>query len=149
MPLVWTGAFVIVLIISLVFFLISSGSKVRRVLFFPNISNHELSGEVRYVPRQRGREGEIGMFVKEQFLGPTDIHHANLVPRNTTLTTILVRGNTLYLDISSDMILSSREVPLSFSEIMSTLRFAIAYNFHGLKDIIITIDGQQFRGHMK
>ncbi len=92
------------------------------------------------LPRGTG-EREIEFLVEDQILGPARISHGRLLPRATQINTLFVRDDRLYLDLSQDAIVESDDVRIPLDQALAGLEHSIRYNFRGIEDIVITIDG--------
>lgn len=129
------------LIIALVFFFALPPGRVGRTLFFPGTTAVELSAERRLVPRVRDDERSIELLVEEMLLGPTRITHSRIFPRETKLASLMLRGETVYLDLSESAMLQGSEVHVSTDIALEALRTSIRYNFRGIREVVITIAG--------
>jgi hypothetical protein len=99
--LVLLSIFVFVLTISILLYFITGNDLVKRVFFFPGMTNY--SGEIRRIPRQASLEDDVELFVKELILGPYSIEHFMVIPENTKLHTLFLRDRSVvYIDFSAD-----------------------------------------------
>ncbi|MCL1817723.1 MAG: GerMN domain-containing protein, partial [Spirochaetaceae bacterium] len=137
------GAFVLVFLIALVFFLFDGRTRINGVIFFPEPAQTGLSGEPRRIYRQETLEGNVRLLVREMLLGPMDIRHMNIFPPNTRLKSVFVRGAAVYLDFSPEILFLDTHTRLSFDELLAAVRQTVLFNFRQLADVIITINGQE------
>jgi hypothetical protein len=132
--------FILVLLISLAFFLIFPPDRANRTLFFPGTTELSLRGERRLLPRGTD-ERAIEFLVQDQILGPARIEHGRLLPRGTEINALLLRNATLYVDLSEDALVGSDAVRIPLDKALAGLEHAIRYNFRRVEEIIVTIDG--------
>ena len=131
-------------ILSVMLFFLAGNNLDRRILFFPGKGNY--SGEIRHVPRQKSREDNIEVFVKELILGPYSIDHYRIIPQKTKLQNLLLRNKSkLYIDFSADFIVSEEDLAIIPSEMIALIRKNLVYNFPFLKDVSISVDGQRLQ----
>jgi hypothetical protein len=140
--LVSAGAFFLLFLIALIFFLKDGRSLINCIIFFPEPAYSGVTGEPRRIYRQETPEKNLLFLVREMVLGPMDIRHTNIFPRNTRIRSVFVRGGTAYLDFSPDIIFTGGEVKMSFDELLAAIRKTVLFNFRQLSDVIITVDGQ-------
>ena len=141
--LVSAGAFVLVFLIALVFFLVEGRTRINGLIFFPEPARRGISGEPRRVYRQKTMEDNVQLLVREMLLGPMDIRHTNIFPQNTRLKSVLVRGSAVYIDFSPEILFLDAHTYLSFDELLAAIRQTVLFNFRKLTDVIITINGQE------
>lgn len=149
MTLVWNrkstifgGAFLFVLLLSLAVFFLFSDNQEQFVLFFPNNSNHKLTGEARFVPREHTLEANVTELVDGLILGPEQLRHDRALAKQTRIRSLMVRGDQVYLDFSPDILFPQGDTTAGFSESLAAVRKTIHFNFPQIKKIIITVDGQ-------
>jgi hypothetical protein len=140
--LVSAGIFFLVFLTALFLFLKDGRSPINCVIFFPEPAYKGVTGEPRRIYRQESLEKNVLFLVREMVLGPMDIRHTNMFPRNTRIRSVFVRQGAAYLDFSPDIIFVGNEVKMSFDELISAIRQTVLFNFRQLSDVIITVDGQ-------
>jgi hypothetical protein len=140
--LVSAGAFFLLFLAALIFFLKDGRGVINCVIFFPEPAQQGLTGEPRRIRRQENLEKNVLSLVREMVLGPMDIRHTNMFPRDTRIRSVFVRRGTAYLDFSPDIIFPGGEIKMSFDELLSAIRKTVLFNFRQLSDVIITVDGQ-------
>ncbi len=141
-PAVAGGALVFIFLLSLALFLLLGNGNVVRVLFFPSETGSRLVAEQRFVPRARGLEKQVAALVDDVLLGPMSPDALRLFPRGVTVNAVLLRGRTLFLDLSSRLLAEDPEIPLHGKPALDALKRSIRFNFPRLREIVITIDGQ-------
>jgi len=139
---VFGSAFLFVLALSLVLFLSVADNKQELVLFFPNDSNHQLTGEMRVVPKKGNIEGNIRELVNGLILGPEKLRHDRALAKDTSIRSLMVRGNHLYLDFSPDILFPEGDTSTGFSESLDAVRKSVKFNFPDIKKITITVNGE-------
>jgi len=141
--MVWTFIISLLFGISVLAFVFTGMSSIRRVYFFPQVGINELRGEQRFVPFRTTRQESIELFVRELILGPIHVDHLRVVPRDTRLTALETVGSTVYLDLSPEIIFRADDTPLSLKEIVTVIRKNIQFNFRDTKEVVITIGGEE------
>ena len=140
--LLWGSVFIFSFLISLVLFLLLPPSHDRYVLFFPDAGSGILNGEIRYLPQRPDREEKMAVFLNALILGPADVRHLRVFPREAGLRSILYRGGTAYVDLSSEILFEEREVPLNTAGIAQAVLKNMKFNFPYLTDLVMTVNGR-------
>ncbi len=135
------GALALLLALSLVLFL-AGGHWARRVLFFPETISRKLAGEIRYLPRRSGLEGNVRLLVEEALLGPALPLHQRILPRSARLQTVLIHRGTLIVSLSEGILIQDPECPFSPLEALQALGTLIRFNFPGARSLELLIEGQ-------
>jgi len=141
-PYLFALLLAVVFAVSLLIFLFFGNSAVHRVFFFPVDGLKNNPGEIRYLPREENREKEIEDYIKEIILGPVQVEYSRLLPKEAILNTVILRENNLYIDFSEDVLFQEIDNPLTFNESIALLKECLRFNFHYLREIYITINGQ-------
>ena len=144
-PLALGAAFLGVLVFSLLLFLLSGNGKAVRVLFFPAQTGRGLVAEERLLPRHRILEQDIAELAEGVLLGPTRHDALRIFPRGGSVLSSMVRGRTLYLDLSPRLLVEDPEVPLKGEDALAALDRSLRFNFPRLRQIVFFIDGQSPR----
>ena len=131
-----------VLVFSLLLFLLEGNAKVVRVLFFPVQGGRGMVAEERLLPRHRMLEQDVTELAEGVLLGPTRHDALRIFPRGASVLSSLVRGRTLYLDLSPRLLVEDPEVPLKGEEALAALSRSIKFNFPRLREVVFFIDGQ-------
>ncbi|MBI9102142.1 MAG: GerMN domain-containing protein [Spirochaetales bacterium] len=140
--IIFSSIFILVLGLSILFYVVFGYPKVERIFFFPMDHTLETSGESRKVPRHALDEENLEEYVREWLLGPLVLEHRNLYPRNTRLLTLIYREGTLYLDFSMNIMMKSDESPLNFNEILDVITLGVKFNFPVVEKVVYTIEGE-------
>lgn len=130
------------LAISVLVFLFTGYRRVERVLYFPREHGAGLVTEARFVTRHSGLADNVSELVESVLLGPTRHDAARLFPRGASVRAALIRGHTLFLDLSSRILEEDPEVPLRGNDAIAALNRSIRFNFPRLWDTVVYIDGQ-------
>lgn len=130
------------LAVSVAAFLLLGNRQIERVLFFPGNITSNVSGERRVVPFHHNVQEDMKQVVKEVILGPESIYNSRVLPKGSSIQLFMLRGDTLYIDFSSDIMEHKAEVKLNFDEGIATLEKTLRYNFRWLGKVIVTINGQ-------
>ena len=139
---VFGSAFLFFLLLSLVLYFVFANRSQEVVLFFPNDTNHQLSGEMRAVPKKGSVEANLREVVNGLILGPETHRHDRAIAKSTAIRSLIVRGGLLYLDFSPAILFPEGDPSAGFSESMDAVRKSIRFNFPEIKKIIITVNGQ-------
>ena len=127
----------------------SVSGRERRVLFFPELSGTggplRLMGEVRYVPYRADPGADLRVLVEETILGPADHRAHRLLPRAAEVISAHVHGATAYLNLSRHAWFEPTPVPSSGGERLQALADAVHYNFPGLREVRMLVEGQEPR----
>jgi hypothetical protein len=130
------------LLFSLALFLFIGNTSVPKVFFFPDSRQNTLAGEMRFIPRRRSREELIQKYLQELILGPERIDYFRTLPKETELQSVLLRENHLYIDFNEAILFQDSDTPLNFDETREMIKSALFYNFHFLREVTITANGQ-------
>ena len=130
------------LLVSVLAFLLVGNHRVERILYFPRERGNGLVAEQRFLSRHQGIEGNIAELVNGVLLGPARHDAARLFPRGATVRAVMVRGHTLYLDLTSAVLETDSEVPLTGTRAFDALGQSIRLNFPRVHEIVLYIDGQ-------
>lgn len=134
-------AFLVVLAVSILLFLSFADNQQEIVLFFPNDSNHKLTGESRFVPRKGSIQANVRELVDGLILGPEKLRHVRALARSTTIRSLMLRAGTLYLDFSPQILFPEGDTSTGFIESLDAVRKSIKFNFPEIKKIVITVNG--------
>lgn len=130
------------LLIALGFFLIWPPERETHTLFFPGTTSAELSGERRLLPRARDRSHKVRLVVEELILGPAEIRHGRLLPRATRIRSIAFAEDTVYVDLSPQIMFGEEEVRVDVATGLAGIEQTLLYNFRWLENVTLTIGGQ-------
>jgi len=122
---------------------------VERILYFPREHGGGFVAEPRFLTRQRGLESSITELVNSVLLGPARPDAARLFPRGATVRAVMLRGHTLFLDLTSRVLVGDPEVPLTGVSAFDALGRSIRLNFPRVHEIVLYIDGQTPRFPVK
>ncbi len=75
-------------------------------------------------------------------LGPTRHDALRLFPRGATVSAVMVSGRTLYLDLTSQILVDDPEVPLKGPEALAAFTRSLKLNFPRFVEVVFFIDGQ-------
>lgn len=121
--------------------LLASGPPAARVLFFGSAGGG-LAGETRYLPRRDGRPEQLRLLVDESILGPRARDHRAALPRSTEVRSLMVAGDTLYLDLSAAALLDDSGSGLQGAERLRALASTLLFNAPWLRRVWLFVDGQ-------
>lgn len=124
--------------------LLASGPPAARVLFF-GAAGGGLAGETRYLPRRDARPEQLRLLVDESILGPRSRDHRAALPRSTRVRSLMVAGDTLYLDLSAAALLDDSGSGLQGAERLRALASTLLFNAPWLRRVWLFVDGQEPR----
>jgi hypothetical protein len=136
------AAFAGTLVVSVLLFFLLGDSKVARIFFFPSQPPGRVVAEMRFVPRHPTLEENVQETADNVLLGPTRPDALRLFPRGATVTAVMVSGRTLYLDVTSQILVEDPEVPLKGSEALAAFARSLKRNFPRFAEVVFLIDGQ-------
>jgi hypothetical protein len=131
-----------VLVLSLVIFFLAGNGRVERILYFPSEHGKGLIAEPRFLTRHASLEGNITELVDGVLLGPARHDASRLFPRGASVRAAMVRGHTLYLDLSARVLGEDPDVPLRGRDALDLLSRSITFNFPRVHEIVLYLDGQ-------
>lgn len=131
--------FVAVFATSLSLFFVKQKSK-SYVFIFPSAENGSYIVERRNLSNDPA-QGVIQLFVDELLLGSTVERTKLIFSSNTRVKSCFLRGNTLYLDLSDDL-LSIEKSSFPINEGIELLRENILKNFSNINKIELFIGGK-------
>lgn len=131
--------FVAVFATSLSLFFIKQNSK-SYVFIFPSADDGTYIVERRNLSNDPA-QGVIQLFVDELLLGSTVERTKLIFSSNTRVNSCFLRGNTLYLDLSDDL-LSIEKSSFPINEGIELLRENIVKNFSSINKIELFIGGK-------
>lgn len=112
-----------------------------RVLFFGGAEG-ELAGETRYLPRRDGRAEQLRLLVDELILGPRSRDYAAALPRSTRVRSIMVHGDTAYVDLSAAAWLDDPGSGLQGADRLRAVASTLLFNAPWLRRAWLFVDGQ-------
>lgn len=131
--------FVVVFATSLSLFFIKQNSK-SYVFIFPSADDGTYIVERRNLSNDPA-QGVIQLFVDELLLGSTVERTKLIFSSNTRVNSCFLRGNTLYLDLSDDL-LSIEKSSFPINEGIELLKENILKNFSNIDKIELFIGGK-------
>ena len=112
----------------------------QRTNFFPSAENGSYIVERRNLSNDPA-QGVIQLFVDELLLGSTVERTKLIFSSNTRVNSCFLRGNTLYLDLSDDL-LSIEKSSFPINEGIELLKENILKNFSNINKIELFIGGK-------
>ena len=98
--------FLLVICLSAVQYFYCKDKLERRILFFPTVSSTRLVGEERLIPLKKG-EDAIRILLAELILGPVLPNHVRILPKETRVTSLLWRKDSVYINFSNYYLVGS------------------------------------------
>ena len=139
--IIWSSIFVATFLLSLIFFLARPNRSSSYVLFFPSEVTNEWVGEARDIHHTRDKEESVLALLNELALGPMGLRLGPAVPKGTQVRSVLLRGQTVYVDFSAHLVASQQVMLISFSEMLEGIRKTVLYNFPSIIDVVIYVEG--------
>lgn len=131
--------FLITLLFSVLSYIIGKDS-VRRTFIFPSADKGEYIVEYRNLTKEP-IQGDVQLFVDELLLGSTIERTKSLFSSGTKVLSCFQRDQTLYLNLSSDL-LEMGEGVIEIRDGMDLLKKNIQKNFSKIHEIVIFVNGK-------
>lgn len=131
--------FLITLLFSVLSYIIGKDS-VRRTFIFPSADKGEYIVEYRNLTKEP-IQGDVQLFIDELLLGSTIERTKSLFSSGTKVLSCFQRDQTLYLNLSSD-ILEMGEGVIEIRDGMDLLKKNIQKNFSKIHEIVIFVNGK-------
>lgn len=135
-----------ILVLSFIISLLSiilGDKRYNRVSF---IYYHELEErqvvENRYVLLPKDKEERAKVIVDELFLGPHSVFNKKIVDFGFTYNHMNLNGKILYLDLPLELINYVNNNDIVLEEITELMELNLFRNISGIKEIIITLNGE-------
>ncbi len=140
-PFVPVSLILVLLFTVLVLFNVGFGRS-RYILFFPLDSMNGMNAEVRDVYRASSADKRLEIFLNELILGPVALRMNPFIPQGTKVRSFIHSGEKLYLDLDRGFLNESQRIFLDHEEQIELLTRNIQFNFPGIKEITVTVEGQ-------
>jgi hypothetical protein len=121
---------------------LASNPWTRRIFFFPTAGGERIQGEVRWLPARGGLEAKIDLYLEEAILGPTRPLLDRIVARDTRLLSVVTHQQTVYADLSWNVIQGEAGSGLSLEQSLQLLANGVYFNFPRVRRLFLLIDGQ-------
>ena len=131
--------FLITLLFSVLSYIIGKES-VRRTFIFPSADKGEYIVEYRNLTKEP-IQGDVQLFIDELLLGSTIERTKSLFSSGTKVLSCFQRNQTLYLNLSSDL-LEMGEGVIEIRDGMDLLKKNIQKNFSKIHEIVIFVNGK-------
>ncbi|MCI6890725.1 MAG: GerMN domain-containing protein [Treponema sp.] len=131
--------FLITLLFSVLSYIIGKDS-VRRTFIFPSADKGEYIVEYRNLTKEP-IQGDVQLFIDELLLGSTIERTQSLFSSGTKVLSCFQRNQTLYLNLSSDL-LEMGEGVIEIRDGMDLLKKNIQKNFSKIHEIVIFVNGK-------
>jgi Sporulation and spore germination len=148
-PLFWTVSLLgFCFLLSLGLYFLFPGHLTRTVLTFPNEISHRPSPEARSLPFNWDQEHNVELLVREILLGPARHDHLRLFSREASVSSVLVRRGTIYVDLKKDSFIPDPDVLYFPVTALKVLKATLMDNFVGISDVKISVDGEPVGGNI-
>jgi len=145
--LFWTSfSLGFIFLLSLALYLLVPGTLTRTILQFPEEISHHVVSEVRSLPFNWDREHNVELLVREVLLGPARHDHLRLFSRDAGVRSVLVRGGTVYVDLSKGSFIPDPDAIYSPVISLDVLRHTITNNFTGVSQVVFSVEGEPVAG---
>ena len=131
--------FLITLLFSVLSYIIGKES-VRRTFIFPSADKGEYIVDYRNLTKEP-IQGDVQLFIDELLLGSTIERTKSLFSSGTKVLSCFQRDQTLYLNLSSDL-LEMGEGVIEIRDGMDLLKKNIQKNFSKIHEIVIFVNGK-------
>lgn len=135
---------IFLLLLSIGIYIPTAIHKSDKVFFFYERQTDKIIGEKRRIPKIIfNKEHNIDVFVNELLLGPADMKLDPLFPIGTKVKKILYRDKSLYVDLNFMALFPDKKAVHGFDKGIELVEKNIKFNFSYVKDIVITVLGQE------
>jgi hypothetical protein len=117
----------------------------RRIMYYPRFDNKRVSAEVRCLP-VHPVQGNVALFVDELLLGPVTERSRPLFSPGTRAEFCFVRGKTLYVGLSKDVLYQS-DPATDIKRGTELFRKNILKNFGYIHSVELFVDGKSVSGY--
>jgi len=128
--------------VSLALYLLLPGGLFRTVLRFPHEITKRLVPEERSLPFNWDREHNVELLVREILLGPARNDHLRLFSREGGVSSVLVRGGTVYVDLKKESFIPDPDVIYSPQMALDVLKATLMDNFAGISHVFVSVGGE-------
>ena len=135
------GLILITFFVSLALYFSSGSGFTGYLFYYPTDTGEKIDAERRSIPARETVNAQIDDFLRELFLGPVSLPLAPTVPRNTKPLNVSVTGETVYIDLSKEII--NADSILAFDAAIENIRINLFSNFPELRTIVFTIEGNE------
>ena len=133
-------ALVASLVLSLLLYLFIPQSSQRRLLRFPDTAGGAVHSEWHYLPARDSRRDQIELFIEELKLGPLRLGAVPFIPRHSEIRSVVITDDRrLFVDFDPSVMFAEENV----EDLIDLLEYNLSHNFRWLRDITITINGQE------
>ena len=136
------AALILISLLTVILLLNLDRGRNSYILFFPLDSQTGRDAEIRMIHRHRGEDYRLKRFISELILGPVELKLNPFIPAETKLKSMIHDSQTLYLDFNRHFLDVSGGIPLNYEEKIEFVKENILFNFSGIKEIFITVEGQ-------
>ena len=138
---IWSGILLLLFFGSLIRYLTDAERMDFRIIFFPDESTQEWRGEERKVPHHSTPEEAVHALIKEIILGPAKLRLIRAMPKDTYVRSVLLRGETLYVDFSEHPAEPDSNTDISFEAMLEGVKKTVLYNFPSIEYVVVFIGG--------
>lgn len=138
----WAFLVAVAVLVSVLAYFFLPFQRTRYYLEFPDAISGKLRGEVRYAPSHASLEKAAAVLCAEILAGPENLKSRPHFSRDTRVRSLMVRGGTLYLDLSRDLVLGLPEGG-SFRQSLDSVEKSLKKNLIGVKKVVLTVDGNE------
>ncbi len=133
----------LLLFVSLSVFFVFFNKNHEKMFYFYEQGSDKTMGELRKIPKYMEKEKTVQVFVEELFLGPKEMNLEVLFPEGTKINHLLLRNKKLFIDINNMILQTDIGKDYNIGKSLNLLRKNIKFNFPGIKEIVITISGEE------
>lgn len=138
----WLFLIAFALLASVLAFFFLPYPRTRYYLEFPDALTNKLRGEIRYSPFHANREKAAEALCREILVGPENLKSRPLFSKDTRLRSVMLRGGTLFVDLSDDLALVDPPGD-SYRDSLAETKKLIKKNMIGIRKVVLTVDGNE------
>lgn len=132
------------LVLSVLIWFLNPSRVQRRIFFFPRHYVEGTGSEERSLPVQSSDAESVSLYVREYLLGPTLNKLFRILPLQTRVYTVFVADGIAYINLNAKAFERDYESRINFHRGIELMKKGALYNFSGLKDVVVTIEGYEY-----
>jgi hypothetical protein len=138
----WLFLIAFAAVVSALAFFLLPYPRVRYYLEFPDALTTRPRGEIRYAPFHVNAEKAAEALCREILVGPESLKSRPLFSKDTKLRSVMLRGGTLFVDLSDDLALVDPPEG-SYRESLAETKKLIKKNMISVRKVVLTVDGNE------
>jgi hypothetical protein len=142
--IVAAGLFTAILLVVSVLSVVRPPEQHRRVFWFPDSTLSTYNMEWRFVPYRSTRSAMVDLYVRELVLGPARMNSVPILPRETTIRSVVLgESGRVFVDFSPEGLLGDTRERLALDDLLELLEKNLLHNFSFVPEVVVTIGGRE------